>query len=251
MARRKRIKKRDNSKGLAVGYVRVSSQKQVIEGLSLEQQTQTIEHYCKVRGLELAEIIVERAVSGPKPLETRPAGARLCTAIKDPRITSVVCIRLDRVFRDAVDCLTTVRKWNKIGVAFHLIDMGGQSIDTSGAMGRLFLGMLASFAELEHERISERVTETQEFKKSRGEKVGRFCQYGYRVGDDGKSLVPFEPEQRVIRRVNELRLSGMSLAKVCKALESEGYKPRGKRWHITTVARILKGEDDERNQPKG
>lgn len=240
----KRVRKRDVNSKLVVGYVRVSSRRQVVEGLSLEQQAQTIGNYCQMRGLQLLEMVVERGVSGPKPLNTRPAGQRLIELLKDQRIVSVISIRLDRIFRDAVDCLITVRQWDKVGISLHLVDMGGQSIDTRGAMGRLFLGMLASFAELEHERISERVTETQAFKKNRGEKVGRFPQYGYRVGDNGRTLIPDGLEQAVIRHIAMLRAKGLSIAAIRDRLESEGYESRGDHWHATTIVRILKGNED-------
>ena len=39
------------------------------------------------------------------------------------------------------------RHWDRTGVALHILDMGGQAIDTSTAIGRMFLTMTAGFAE--------------------------------------------------------------------------------------------------------
>lgn len=233
MARRRRT-----DSDTAIGYIRVSTARQAKEGLSLGQQRAAVESYCSLRGLRLAGVVVESGVSGSKPLADRAGGQELAELLRDHRAGAVVAIRLDRVFRDASDCLGTVKGWDRAGVALHLIDMGGQSIDTSGAMGRLFLTMLASFAELERERIGERVSDAWEHKRSKGEKVGRFARYGYRAGDDGKTLEPVEAEQVVIREIKRLRANGLSYPAIREWLESNGYTPRGKSWHVTTVRRI-------------
>ena len=46
--------------------------------------------------------------------------------------------------------------WDKQGVTLHLIDMGGASFFTSSAVGRMFLTMLAGFAQFERDLIAER-----------------------------------------------------------------------------------------------
>ncbi len=38
--------------------------------------------------------------------------------------------------------------WDKTGVALHLLDMGGQTVDTGSAMGRFFMTVMAGAAEL-------------------------------------------------------------------------------------------------------
>jgi DNA invertase Pin-like site-specific DNA recombinase len=49
------------------------------------------------------------------------------------------------------------------------IKVGAQSINTSSAIGRIFLTMIAGFAKLERNLISERTTTALQHKKSHGE----------------------------------------------------------------------------------
>jgi DNA invertase Pin-like site-specific DNA recombinase len=238
MSRKKKVK-RDQTK--AIGYIRVSTRRQAEEGLSLDNQTQAIERYCALKGLEIAHIAVDPAVKGPRPLASRPAGAELVSRLGASEAGSVVALRLDRLFRGTLDCLQTAQEWTKQGISLHLIDLGGQAIDTSGAMGRLFLAFMAAFAELEHERISERSQETHDYLRREGKRQGRFAPYGYRFGPDDE-LVPHMREQDAIARIVKLKRERFSLDNIIRQLEDDGIEPRGKAWHRTTIVRILKAQ---------
>src|SRR5262245_39614025 len=136
----------------AIGYTRVSTDEQVTSGVSLDAQEAAIRAYCAMRGLDLAEMIVDAGVSAGQPLSSREGGER----VGDVGIAAVVAYKLDRVFRDCADCLAVVRDWDERDVALHLVDLGGQTIDTGTAMGRFFLTVMAGAAELERNLIGER-----------------------------------------------------------------------------------------------
>ena len=74
------------------------------------------------------------------------------------KVGHIVALKLDRLFRDAADALHQSRAWDKAEIALHLVDMGGQSLNTASAMGRFFLNMMAGVAELERNLIAERTT---------------------------------------------------------------------------------------------
>src|SRR6266576_5058844 len=67
-------------------------------------------------------------------------------------------MKLDRLFRDAEDALRQTKAWDRTGISLHLVDIGGQSMNTGSAMGRMFLTLMAGFAELERNLIAERTT---------------------------------------------------------------------------------------------
>jgi len=90
----------------AIGYARVSTEDQATEGLSLAAQQQRIRAYCKAHGLNLAGVEVDEGISASRPLAKRPAGARLLNQLQDGQ--AVVAVKLDRLFRDAGDCLGTL-----------------------------------------------------------------------------------------------------------------------------------------------
>jgi DNA invertase Pin-like site-specific DNA recombinase len=138
----------------AVAYVRVSSEEQAAEGVSLDAQEARVRVYATLRGLDLIAIYREEGVSAKTPLRKRPQGAELVEALSRKRARHVVAVKLDRLFRNAADALNQTEQWDKAKCALHVIDMGGSAIDTTSAMGRMFFTMAAAFAEMERNLTS-------------------------------------------------------------------------------------------------
>src|SRR6202035_2679908 len=82
----------------AYGYIRVSSDEQADSGLGLEAQRQCIRAYCELKGLQLTTLFEDPAVSGGKPLSSRPAGSRLLADARRNRAVVIVA-KFDRLFR--------------------------------------------------------------------------------------------------------------------------------------------------------
>lgn len=224
----------------AVLYVRVSTEEQARGGVSLAAQEERLIAYCAMAGLEVVEVIREEGVSAAKPLATRPGGERLIGLLHSKKCGHVVALKLDRLFRDAEDALHQTKAWDKAGVALHLVDMGGQTLNTATAMGRFFLNTMAGFAELERNLIAER-TEAALAHKKRHRKAYSPTPYGYdRVDDD---LVKNEGEHEVLGRIASLRKSGWSFAKIAEALNKWGVaSKRGAKWYASTVWYLLQND---------
>jgi site-specific DNA recombinase len=223
----------------AVAYVRVSTEEQATEGVSLDAQEAALRAYCTMRGLTLVELVRDAGVSAGKPLASREGGSRVLDLVKHGTVGAVVAWKLDRLFRDAGDCLAVTGEWDRRNVALHLVDMGGQAIDTSTAMGRFFLTVIAGAAEMERNLIRERTTAGLAHKKSKGERVGQ-VPFGFRVAANGVALEALPEEQRVVEEVRALRAAGKTLQAITDKLNDDGVPARGARWHLTTVARLLK-----------
>lgn len=221
-----------------LGYVRVSTEEQAREGLSLDAQREQLAAYAQMRGLELVEILADEGISAGKPLHTRPAGARLLERLKAKEAEAVVAYKLDRLFRHTLDCLQVVESWHERDVALHLVDMGGQAIDTSSAMGRFFLTIMAGVAEMERNLTRERITLAMRYKVERGEFTG-VAPLGFRPDEEGKLLVADDAEQEVVARIRALRAAGCSIRTIAAKLNEEGWPARGERWHKTSVERLL------------
>lgn len=226
----------------AIGYVRVSTEEQARSGVSLEAQHQSLTAYATLRGLDLVETIEDPGISAGKPLETRPGGRRLLIATRRRKspIKAVVAWRLDRLFRSAIDCLRSVEQWDKAGIALHLVSMGGASIDTSTASGKLFLTMLAGMAEHERMVISERTKEAMRHMRETGQKISSDPPYGFRF--EGKAVVPDHDEQLVVAQVLDLHRDGNTYRGIADALNESEIPARGERWHHTTVFRLVRRE---------
>jgi DNA invertase Pin-like site-specific DNA recombinase len=134
--------------------------------------------------------------------------------------------------------LTTVHAWDLANVALHLVDHGGQSINTKTAVGRMFLTMLAGFAQMERQLTAERITVALRHKKARRQAYGP-TPYGF--DREGDLLLPNRDEQAVIRQMRRWRQAGRSLAWIADTLTHRGIpaKRRG-RWNAYGVSYILK-----------
>jgi site-specific DNA recombinase len=199
----------------AVGYIRVSTEEQAREGLSLEAQRERIEAYCKLQGLQLREVFADQGVSGSIPLLERPGGAKLLEAITAGQAEHVVALKLDRLFRDAGDALTTLKEWDNHGIALHLLDLGGSAFNSKSAMGKFFLTMTAAFAELERNLISERTKTALAYKRSQGAWLGN-VPFGFKL--EGGRLIE-DPEQlMMIERVKAMRRSHRSFREIAREL---------------------------------
>ena len=122
-------------------------------------------------------------------------------------------------------------------MALHLVDLGGQPVDTGSAVGRFFFLMLAGVAETERNLIRERTKAALAHEAARGRRVGT-VPLGFKVGPDGL-LVVDEDERLAVEGMLALRASGLSIRQVGAALNRAGVPARGARWHPTTVARIV------------
>ena len=216
----------------AVAYIRASTGRQE---LSPGVQRERIEAYCKMAGLELVDVIVEH-VSAKIKLSKRPEGKRIAKLVENG-VCHVVALKLDRLFRSAIDALATVDEWQKAGIALHLVDMNGMSMDSGSSMGRMFLTLLAAFAEFERNCISERTSAALRHMKTHG-KVYNHAPFGY-VVEDG-NLLPDAAEQAVIAKMAALRELGVSYSRIADALNSEGVPTKlNGTWGSQTISNIL------------
>ena len=229
----------ENSNAAAI-YCRVSTEEQAAEGVSLDAQENALRAYCALRRLDVAAVVVDGAVSGGKPLHTRPGGRRVLDLVERGTVGSVVAYKLDRLFRDACDCLAVTAEWDRRAVALHLVDLGGQAIDTSTAMGRFMLTVIAGAAEMERNQIRERTAAAMAHKRTLGEYTGGAAPYGWTVAADGIHLAADDAEQAIISAALGLKAAGLSLRKVGAELEGRGLLPRsGGHWHANTVRSLL------------
>jgi len=221
--------------------VRVSTAKQVESGLGLSDQRARLEAYCALRGLEIASIVTDEGESAGKPLGKRTGGAQLLEMIRKRSIDAVVVLKLDRAFRNASDALATSDAWDRAGIALHVADMAGSAMDTTSAAGRMFLTMLAGFAEFERNLVAERTTAALAHKARSGDmRLGKDAPYGWKY--EGKALVLEPKEQEILAFVRGLSEQGLGTTAICRELSAKGLKNRaGTDFKRTQIDRMLLG----------
>ncbi|NUQ47347.1 MAG: recombinase family protein [Phycisphaerae bacterium] len=139
--------------------------------------------------------------------------------------THVIMLKLDRGFRNAADCLATVEAWDKRRVTLHIIDLGGNAIDTASAAGKFMLTVLAGAAEMERNLTRERTRAALRIKRQRGQRISRFAPFGYRLTPQA-TLEPEAAEQRAVQMMCGLHARGRSLRQIAAALHEVGHRGR-------------------------
>ena len=219
----------------AYGYIRVSTEEQAIEGVSLDAQVDKIQTYAKLKDLDLVEIIRDEGLSG-KDL-ARPGLQQLLEMVKGKEADSIIVYKLDRLTRNTSDLLHLVEDVFKKGnTRFYSIS---EEIDTSTAMGKFFLTIMGAMAQMEREVISERVKSALHYKKQQGHSLG-LVPYGFQRIDG--ILSKQSDEQNILRRIKRWRKEGLGYKKIADRLNQKEIKPRRKKakWHVSTIHHILK-----------
>lgn len=218
-------------------YIRVSSTDQVEHGVSLEAQEAQLRAYCLLKGFEVVAVIKDAGVSGGVVLSQREGGKALLDLVKKKKVSAVVSVKLDRLFRDCVDALEVTKLWEKQGASLHLLDLGGSTLDTSSALGRFFLTVMAGAAELERSLVKDRTKAAMEHKRKKQERVSRFAPYGFQFVDG--VVVPVKAEQEVVAHIKNLAAAGYKAPTIAKRLNSAGIGARGSKWYDASVRRVL------------
>jgi len=216
----------------AILYVRVSTQEQVLNGRSIENQQERLVSYAHARGYEVLETIVEEGKSGQK--SSRPGFQKILKLVRDRKCDAVIVYSLSRFARNTVDTLEAVKLMRENQVAFLSLT---ENLDTSSAIGEFFMTLTAAFAQLEAKTASERIRSVMAMKKSKGEHLG-VVPFGFRKEDS--YLAEDSREQETIRKVMELRNANWSLGGIAEYLTKHQHQHRaGSKWHKTQVARIV------------
>ncbi len=90
-----------NDTKTAIGYVRVSTQEQATEGVSLDARRDRIRAYCKLHGFRLIDIAADEGYSG-STLD-RPGLQAALQLIRRGRANTLLVVKLDRLSRSLRD----------------------------------------------------------------------------------------------------------------------------------------------------
>jgi hypothetical protein len=115
----------------AIGYVRVSTDRQAEQGVSLEAQEAKIRAMSTVQGAELAEVIVDGGESA-KSLN-RPGLQRLLAMVSAGKVEAVIVAELDRLTRSVKDLCGLLELFEKRKVALISV---AEALDTGSRRGK-------------------------------------------------------------------------------------------------------------------
>ena len=219
----------------AIGYVRVSTDKQADRGVSLDAQVEKIRAMAVVHDVELLDVVVDAGESA-KDLD-RPGMARVLDLVQSRAVEMVIIAKLDRLTRSVRDLAVLLEQFQRRGVSLVSV---AESLDTGSASGRLVLNIMVSVSQWEREAIGERTRDAMAHKRARLEFNGN-APFGFRLAADKRHVEPEPGEQAILQRIQRLRKSGKSLRKIASQLNRANIRTRqGSPWRHEYVARLLK-----------
>ena len=217
----------------AVGYIRVSTQGQADDGVSLDAQRAKIAAWAELNGYTMGDIFEDAGISGTNA--DRPGLAAALAAVS--KGDALVVYSLSRLARSTRHTLEISDRLDKVGA--DLVSLS-ERIDTTSAAGRMVFRMLAVLAEFERDQTSERTVTALQYKKTQNQKTGGAVPYGFDLDADGVHLIENDAEQRVIAQARELHQSGLSLRKIAAELNARGLMARnGRTFQATQIMRMV------------
>ena len=227
----------------AIGYIRVSTEEQKRDGISLAAQKERIIAYCAFFKFDLIAVYQDDSTG----FDMNRPGLHACFEHMKRTGAIFVSIALDRLSRNIIDVEYIMDTYFGVGCQnqMHLMDCAG--IDARTRDGRMMLRFKALMAQHQVETIRDRTQQGVRYAMTQGATVGRLPYgkaYSRQLDADGRRVVVAVPEQiATITRIKELHAQGTSPPQIAKTLQSENRPTSGNaHWNSTTVRRILQRE---------
>ncbi|MDR4936054.1 recombinase family protein [Rossellomorea marisflavi] len=228
----------------ALGYIRVSTDIQVEEGSSLITQREEIATYCRDHSIDLVTVYEDAGISGAKLFE-RAGLMELIDRLEREHIDFLLVSKMDRLSRDA-----EARGWinfemQRRGIKTKVLSLvASENMEGKDGFTKMMNAMIAYIAEIERERITQRLSAGRTHKRKQGGFAGGRAPLGYISEKGSKRLHVNADKVETVRRLFALREEGGTLQAVADRLNHEGYTTQNdKRFTQMQVKRALERED--------
>lgn len=203
---------------MALLYARTSAAEQEND---LHAQVERLVAEAERRGWEYEEPLLEHA-SG-RTLARRPELRRALGWLERQRADVLMVTKLERLARSMADFGHLLERARRKGWELVVLDVGGETLDTTTEAGKVQARMLGAIAELERQLISDRTRKALGVVKAAGMQLGH------------PSIVPAS----VLERIVSERDDGLSWAHIASRLTHDGIpSPSGaERWSRSAVRR--------------
>ncbi len=226
---------------LRVGaYCRVSTDREDQANSLMSQKAYFSDYIRRQDGWVLADIYPDEGISGTTPHRREQFNRRIAAA-EAGKLDLILTKEVSRFARNTVDTLAYTRRLKRLGVG---VVFTNDNIDTRDNDGELRLTIMASMAQEESRKTSERVKWGQKRRMEAGVVFGNNSLYGFDL--TGGKLTVKEDEARIVRHIYHKFLhEGKGTHVIARELYEEGVPPprsASGRWSCVMVRRILRNE---------
>lgn len=217
-------------------YIRVSTEEQATEGYSISAQKQKLKAYCIAQDWEVVGFYVDEGISA-KNME-RPQLQQMIRDIKAGKVECVLVYRLDRLTRSVLDLYKLLEIFDKNNCKFK---SATEVYDTTTAMGRMFITIVAALAQWERENMGERISMGFSEKVRQGKYALNFRPFGYDLDIKTGKLSINPHESKIVRLIIDLYIEGYGANRICKYLNERNIKTKaGNNWNDKPLMQLLK-----------
>ena len=200
-------------------YCRFSELEQVQANGNLdamvEHELLIIRTHCLRKQWIVAETFRDQDVSWNLNFSKRIKGLELLNKVR--RGDVIVTSSLERIFSSCHDAVTTIEALKHAGVALQIAQLGGDITDPDYTVN--FEQVARMFSSLEKRRSAERIKGVKHKQKSKGRYLGGSRPFGYMIHDNGR-LIENPMEQKVLKRIVQLKQQGKSLRAISKEVST-------------------------------
>ena len=217
-------------------YGRVSTEHEA-QLSALENQLQWYDNQVKYHpNWSVCERYIDEGITGTQA-KKRPAFLRMIEDARNGKFDLIVTREVCRFARNVVDTLVVTRELKGIGVEVFFID---DNIWTMDGDGELRLSLMATLAQEESRKTSERVKAGQKISRDNGVLYGNGNILGYdRVGD---TYIINEEQAETGRIIFDLYLQGYGSMRIAKMLTEQKRKTASGivKWNVSNIMRAIK-----------
>lgn len=192
---------------------------------------------------QLTVTVVREQTSGSVAFPRRPQGAALLDVLK--KGDHLCFAKLDRAFRSARDCHNTLALLKERGVSTSICDLPDGADVTGNGIAALLIGIMASVAEWERERIRERTADQKRLAKEQGRYLGGKIPWEKKLV--AGSLVDDVGKRAVVRKLREWRSEGVTLRE-CAARVSREFN---RTLSLDAIRRLTHEQATEEGKTRG
>jgi site-specific DNA recombinase len=220
----------------AIAYIRVSTDRQASEGVSLEAQQSRIEQWCKDNDYKVVQVFKDAGVSGALSIAERDGLSDALAAIKKNKADALIVTKRDRLSRDYVESGLIDRECVKMKAKVIATDASSHGDSPEEMLMRMIMDAFAT-----HERlvIKMRTRAALQHKKATNQKYCNQTPYGFEAVDG--RLIQVAQEAGVVAEIQAARVGGSTLQTIADDLNTRGVPTKtGKQWQPATIHLLLK-----------
>lgn len=213
-----------NNEQLALLYVRVSTQMQVNDGMSLDMQERNLIKAAEDYGYTKYEILREEGRSG-KSISGRPKLVAAMKRLETGEANALFVTRIDRLARSTRDFLSIIDHSQKFSWRLVLLDF---NLDTESASSRFVVTIMSALAEMERNIIAARQKDVHQDRRNNGKR------WGIDLGP-----LP-QVDEAIVNRIKDERESGLSYKSIADNLNKDNVPTvlKGKKWYASTIRHV-------------